>query len=33
MELGATVIELETDEEGVLRSLNIPSQHIRVVLD
>jgi len=33
MKMGATVIELETDEQGTLKSLRIPSQHIRVVLD
>jgi hypothetical protein len=33
MEIGAAVIELETDENGTLKSLHNPSQNIRVVLD
>jgi len=33
MEIGAAVIELETDENGSLKSLHNPSQNIRVVLD
>jgi hypothetical protein len=33
MEIGATVIELETDKGGTLKSLHNPSQNIRVVLD
>jgi len=33
MKMGSTVIELETNEQGVLKSLHIPSQHIKVVMD
>jgi len=33
MQMGATIIELETDEQGILRVLRIPSQHIKVILD
>jgi hypothetical protein len=31
--MGDTVIKLETDEQGNLKSLLIPSQNIRVILD
>ena len=33
MQLGASQIELRTDENGTLRSVNIPTQKLRVVLD
>lgn len=33
MKMGDTVIKLETDEKGTLKSLLIPSQNIRVILD
>ena len=33
MKMGDTVIKLETDEQGNLKSLLIPSQNIRVILD
>ncbi len=33
MKLGSTVIELESDVQGFLKSLHIPSQNIRVILD